>query len=242
MSTEPRPTSRAGREPRPSQGASRFDAAYPLTKVFSRLRRAAKNWQAPALELVAEHGGQPFHVLVGTLLSLRTRDGTTLPACRRLLALAPDAPTLAGLPERAIAKAIYPVAFYRVKAGRLRQMAALLCAHHEGKVPADMEALLELPGVGPKTANLTLSLGFGKPAICVDVHVHRILNRLGALVSPNPHATELLLRANLPRRNWSSVNSLLVPFGQTLCTPTSPHCSTCPVGEHCQQLGVARRR
>lgn len=242
MGRKPRQTRRVGRKPRRTRRAGRFDTAYPLARVFSRLRRAAKSWQAPALELVAEHGGRPYHVLVGTLLSLRTRDGTTLPACRRLLELAPDAPNLAGLPERAIAEAIYPVAFYRVKAGRLRQVAAALCAQHGGQVPADLEALLELPGVGRKTANLTLSLGFGKPAICVDVHVHRILNRLGALVSPSPDATELLLRAHLPRRDWSSVNSLLVPFGQILCTPTSPHCSICPVGAHCKQVGVTRRR
>jgi len=194
------------------------------------------------MEMVAAQSGDPFAVLVGTVLSLRTRDAVTLPALRRLQALAPGPQALASLEEPAIAAAIHPVAFSRVKAASLRRLAELLLERHGGRVPDDLEALLDLPGVGRKTANLVLGLGFGRPAVCVDTHVHRILNRLGALRSRDPAQTEALLREHLPRRGWLRINALLVPFGQALCTPRSPWCSRCPVAAECGQVGVSQRR
>ncbi len=219
-----------------------WHGTFPLPRVLGRLQRAARAWQTPSMELVAAQTGDPFAVLVGTVLSLRTRDETTLAAFRRLHALAPTPQALAAAPVPAVAEAIRPVAFYRVKAARLGELARLLLERHEGTVPGTLEALLALPGVGRKTANLTLGLGFGKPAVCVDVHVHRILNRLGALGSATPDDTEALLRAHLPRRWWSRVNAVLVPFGQHLCTPQSPWCSRCPVQAACLRVGVGRAR
>ncbi len=215
---------------------------FPLREVLAQLTHAARAWPAPALERVAAQCGDPFQVLVGTVLSLRTRDETTRPALERLLALAPTARTLAARDEDSIAAAIRPVAFFRVKARNLRALGQALCAEHGGRVPASLEALLALPGVGRKTANLTLGLAFGEPAVCVDVHVHRILNRLGALDSPDPATTEALLRRHLPRRLWLGINPVLVAFGQTLCAPRSPHCSRCPVADRCRREGVDRSR
>jgi endonuclease-3 len=194
------------------------------------------------MERVAAQTGDPFAVLVGTVLSLRTRDETTLAAFQRLHRLAAHPAALAALPEAVIARTIHPVAFFRVKAGQLRAQARLLLERHGGQVPAELEALLALPGVGRKTANLVLGLGFGQPAVCVDTHVHRILNRLGALRSRQPDETEALLRAHLPRRWWLRVNALLVPFGQARCTPLSPRCTGCPAAQACGRLGVGRHR
>jgi len=210
--------------------------------VLGRLARFVRGLHTPALELVAAQQGDAFSVLVGTVLSLRTRDETTLPAFRRLHAIAPTPAALAAADETDVAAAIRPVAFHRTKARQLRELAALLLRDHGGTVPADPDALLALPGVGRKTANLTLALGHGRPAVCVDVHVHRICNRLGALRTRTPEQTEQALCAALPRRWWARVNPTLVPFGQALCTPTSPHCSRCPVADACARVDVGRSR
>jgi endonuclease-3 len=191
------------------------------------------------VEVVAR---DPFAVLVATILSLRTKDETTEPAARRLLAAAPGPAALRSLPAVRIERLIFPVGFYRRKAVQLREIARRLEADHGGAVPADMEALLALPGVGRKTANLVLAAGFGKPAICVDVHVHRIANRWGFVATRTPEETERALRARLPRRWWMTVNRLLVLFGRSVCRPVSPRCSTCPVASRCERRGVGRHR
>ncbi len=221
---------------------ARFDKRFQLPELLDRLETESRRWQVPALEMVAAKRGDPFRVLMGTVLSLRTRDETTLPALGRLLALAGDPHRLVAANVADIANAIYPVAFYRVKARNLSAIGAALLERHGGRVPDTMEALLALPGVGRKTANLVLGLGFGEPAICVDTHVHRILNRLGALTSRDPDHTEQALRRHLPRNYWLKVNQVLVPFGQALCAPISPRCSQCPVTEHCRRVGVKRHR
>jgi len=223
-------------------GKGLFHRDFPFSRVFRTLEKAASQWQTPALEMVAEQQNDPFQVLIGTLLSLRTRDSTTLEALRRLSRLADTPEKLSRLKTEQIAEAIYPVAFFRVKAAQLRELAGLIMTRHGGAIPAQMEDLLALPGVGRKTANLTLSLGFGKPAVCVDVHVHRILNRLGTLTSKNPEQTEWLIRENVDRKKWSAINRVLVPFGQTLCTPQSPWCGRCPVQSQCGKKGVTRTR
>jgi endonuclease-3 len=171
----------------------------------------------------------PFYVLVSTIISLRTRDEVTDLVTPRLLAVAPDVTALARTPERRIAKLIYPAGFYNTKARVLRRIARTLIERHGGDVPDDLDALLALDGVGRKTANLVVTLGFGKPGICVDTHVHRICNRLGFVTTRTPDDTEKVLRERLPRQWWIPINDRLVAFGQSCCTPLSPRCSTCPV-------------
>ncbi len=184
----------------------------------------------------------PFAVLVGTVISLRTRDEVTFAATDRLLERAPDAAALAGLAEEEIDALIYPAGFHRTKARDLRALAQRLLDEHDGEVPDTIEALVRFRGVGRKTANLVLVRGFGIPAVCVDTHVHRIFNRLGYVQTATPDKTERALRDRLPRRYWLEVNGLLVRFGQQVCTPLSPRCSSCPVARRCARVGVERTR
>jgi len=206
------------------------------------LGKVKKHLGEDATGMVERVSRDPFDVLVSTLLSLRTKDETTEPAAKRLLGRAPDPGTMAATPAKEIEQLIYPVGFYRRKAVQLREVSRLLLERHGGKVPDDMEALLELPGVGRKTANLVLSAGFGIPAICVDTHVHRITNRWGYVRTRTPEETETALRARLPRRHWLTINGLLVQFGKAVCQPVSPWCSACPVTARCSRLGVGRHR
>jgi endonuclease III len=206
------------------------------------LRAVAAGWNAPSVSLAAETSGSPFHILISTLLSLRTQDSTTVHAARRLFALAETPAGMLALDEATITNAIYPVGFYRQKARQIRQICHLLLERHGGEVPSDLDTLLELPGVGRKTANLVVGLGFGKPAICVDTHVHRITNRWGYVDTRTPEETEVALRARLPKPYWGEINTLLVQFGQTLCRPISPWCSTCPVARWCRRVGVTSAR
>jgi endonuclease-3 len=212
-----------------------------ISRVLAAIARANRAFVVPAVTQVAARR-DPFAVLVSTVLSLRTKDDVTAAASARLLARAPDPPALLRLPAPRIEKLIFPVGFYRVKARHLRAIARLLLERHGGRVPADLDTLLELPGVGRKTANLVLVLGFGLPGICVDTHVHRISNRLGYVRTKDPFATEMALRAKLPARHWLTVNDLLVTFGQNVCGPLSPRCSTCPVARYCGRVGVTRSR
>jgi endonuclease-3 len=141
-----------------------------------------------------------------------------------------------------IARLIFPVGFYRTKARVVRDISRDLLARFQGAVPSDLDALLTLKGVGRKTANLVVTVGFERPGICVDIHVHRISNRLGFVRTASPDQTELALRAKLPRRYWIGLNDLLVAFGQNVCRPLSPHCSRCPVARWCRRIGVSRAR
>jgi len=214
-----------------------------MSRVVERLRAAAPSWNTTALAAVAETTARdPFRILIGCLLSLRTRDETTGPASARLFALADTPETMLRLPRSRIERAIFPVGFYRTKARVIHRVCRELLAHHGGRVPADLDALLALPGVGRKTANLVVTFAFGLPGICVDTHVHRITNRLGFVRTRNPEQTEWALRAKLPRRHWIELNDLLVAFGQNVCQPLSPRCSVCPVTRACHRVGVARSR
>ncbi|MDE0446723.1 MAG: endonuclease III [Spirochaetaceae bacterium] len=196
----------------------------------------------PAVSELAEQRRDPFVVLVSTIISLRTKDEVTGPASRRLLARAPAPRELAALPEAEIASLIYPAGFYNTKARQLREVAAILVRDHDAAVPDALPALLRLPGVGRKTANLVLGLSFGIEAICVDTHVHRICNRLGWVATREPDATELALARVLPKRYWIPINAIMVSFGQQVCTPQSPRCSVCPVRGGCERRGVTRHR
>jgi endonuclease-3 len=217
--------------------------ARTMSRVIARLQPHAPRWKTTALAAVAaETGRDPFRILGGCLLSLRTRDDTTAAAAARLFALADTPARLRALSPRTIERAIYPVGFYRTKARVLRAVSGELLARFGGRVPADLDALLTLPGVGRKTANLVVTFGFGLPGICVDTHVHRITNRLGFVRTTTPERTEWALRAKLPRRHWIRLNDLLVAFGQNVCTPLSPRCSICPVRRLCHRVGVGRAR
>jgi len=212
-----------------------------IDRVFVLLAEAIQAWQEPIVGRVArEH--DPFKVLVATMLSLRTKDSTTDGASARLFALAATPADMLRLPEDTIASAIFPVGFYKTKARHITEVCRIITERHRGKVPATMEGLLELPGVGRKTANLVLILGFDKPGICVDTHVHRITNRWGYVDTENPDETEMALRRVLPKRHWKEINNLLVPYGQNLCQPTSPWCSRCSIAAYCERRGVKRSR
>jgi endonuclease-3 len=207
--------------------------------VIRRLRRAQPAWRRTAL---ADEAGDPFRVLIACLLSLRTQDTTTAPAAARLFALADTPAAMLSLTARQIERAIYPVGFYRTKARVILDLCRDLLERFGGRVPADLDALLTLKGVGRKTANLVVTLGFNAPGICVDTHVHRISNRLGYVRTRTPDETEMALRAKLPRRYWIGYNDLLVTFGQNVCAPVSPKCSACPVRALCRRVGVTTAR
>ena len=178
----------------------------------------------------------PYLVLIACILSLRTNDRTTYPATLRMLELAKTPQEMMGVNEDDLAKAIYPVGFYKNKAGQIIELSKLIVEKYDGKVPNSIEELCKFRGVGRKTANLVMTLGFGEPAICVDVHVHRIFNRLGYIKTKNPEETEFALRENLPIEYWIPINTLLVTHGQNVCKPIKPMCSNCPVSDYCDKL------
>lgn len=191
---------------------------------------------------MAETYGSPFRVLISCILSLRTQDATTAKASQRLFALADTPQSTLKLTAKKIEKLIFPVGFYKTKAKTLRDISRLLIDNYGGKVPDTIDELLKFKGVGRKTANLVVTLGYRKPGICVDTHVHRISNRWGYVKTATPEKTEFALRAKLPNPYWIEYNDLLVSFGQHLCRPISPLCSQCPVAKYCRRIGVTARR
>lgn len=216
--------------------------ARSLSRVIARLKAKAPDWNPTALAMVSERTRDPFQVLIACLLSLRTKDETTGPAADRLFALADSPQAMLRLAPRQIERVIFPVGFYRTKARVILGVCRALLERFGERVPDDLDQLLTLKGVGRKTANLVVTMGFGKPGICVDTHVHRISNRLGYVRTKTPDQTELALRAKLPRRHWIELNDLLVTFGQNICQPISPKCSLCPVAKACHRVGVTRSR
>ena len=210
--------------------------------VIRTLQRHAPSWRPTAVAEVATEPPDPFRVLIACLLSLRTQDATTREASERLFRVADTPSAMLRLPASRIARLIFPVGFYRTKARAIRAICRDLIDRFGGRVPDDLDLLLTLNGVGRKTANLVVTVGFGKPGICVDIHVHRISNRLGFVRTKTPDQTELALRAKLPRRHWIGYNDLLVAFGQNVCRPVSPHCTRCPVARWCHQVGVTHAR
>lgn len=177
---------------------------------------------------------EPYLVLIACILSLRTNDRTTYPATLRMLKLAKTPDEMMKVSVEDLEKAIYPVGFYKNKAGQIIELSKKLVEEYDGKVPCDIEELCKFKGVGRKTANLVLSEGFNEPAICVDVHVHRIFNRLGYLKTNTPEETEFELRRKLPKKYWIPINSLLVTHGQNVCKPIKPNCALCPIREYCK--------
>jgi endonuclease-3 len=182
------------------------------------------------------HGSDPYKILIGCILSLRTQDTVSLPASQRLFSRAANLEKMVALSAAQIEKIIYPVGFYRNKAKQIVEINRRLTDEFDGKVPPTMEGLLDFKGVGRKTANLVLSLGFNQAAICVDIHVHRISNRLGWIKTEKPDDSEFALMEIVPKRYWKTINSVMVCHGQTICRPTRPKCELCPIIKHCAQV------
>jgi len=216
--------------------------AIEIDSAMRKVQEEVREWREPSVTQVAKKTRDPYRTLISCLISLRTKDEVTAEASRRLFEKACTPAEMLRLPKATIAKTIFPAGFYNNKAETIREVSRDLIHRFGGKVPDELDDLLSLKGVGRKTANLVLTRGFGKPGICVDTHVHRIVNRWGYVNEKSPDKTELALRAKLPKRYWIPINDLLVTFGKKVCTPLSPHCSTCPLEEMCPKMGVGRKR
>lgn len=205
-----------------------------IDKIVERLK-AANQPRSDFVNLM-EDFHNPYLVLIGCILSLRTNDRTTYPATLRMLKLAKTPQDMMKVDAEDLAKAIYPVGFYQNKAKQIIELSKVIVEDLKGQVPDEIEELIKFNGVGRKTANLVLAKGFNKPAICVDVHVHRIFNRIGYVNTKTPEETEFALRAKLPEKYWLDINTLMVTHGQNVCKPTKPDCVNCPIADYCSKL------
>lgn len=210
--------------------------------VYRLLQRHVRAWNVPVIDLVEIQTKDPFKVLVATILSARTKDSLTITKLPQLWEHVRTLEDLKRISSSHLEKLIYPIGFYRTKVKHLKLLPEVIEDEFDGKIPRTVEELCRLPGVGRKTANLVVSVAFKKPAICVDVHVHRIMNRLGYIRTKDPLETEMTLRKKLPKKYWRQTNFLFVAFGQNLCTPVSPRCSCCPVKKYCKRVGVKKNR
>lgn len=216
--------------------------SFDIDAVIAALEEAVLVWDTPAVTIISQRDGDPFKVLISCILSLRTKDTTTGPASLRLFTLADSPEKMLQLDLSTIEQAVYPVGFYRNKTAQIMEICRQLVEKYDGCVPESIEELLKFKGVGRKTANLVVTLGFGKPGVCVDTHVHRICNHWGYVTTKTPEETEFRLREILPCRYWLRINDLLVTFGQNLCKPVSPLCSKCTLFAHCERNNVTRFR
>ncbi len=213
-----------------------------IDAIIKILRREVAHYKVPVVDLIQVQTKDPFKVLVATILSARTKDETTAVVCKRLFDRVEKIEDLEHVSEAELRDLIYPVGFYKTKAKHLKELPAVMKEEFDGEVPHEIDDLLKLPGVGRKTANLVRAVAFDKPAICVDVHVMRISNRLGYVKAKTPHETEIALRKKLPEKYWTTFNTLLVAFGQNICRPVSPKCSECPINAYCKKVGVTSQR
>ncbi|MEI6971657.1 MAG: endonuclease III [bacterium] len=211
-----------------------------LGQVFRLLKAEYARHNAPIVEFIKIQTGSVFKVLVATILSARTKDQTTAGAATRLFKVVNSPADLRRIPVKQLERLIFPVGFYHTKAQHLKRLPDVLDAEFHGVIPDTVEELCRLPGVGRKTANLVVAVGFDKPAVCVDVHVHRICNRFGLVRTATPFDTEMELRRILPVTYWKTWNSYLVSFGQTVCLPVNPKCQGCPVHRYCKRVMVKR--
>ena len=209
-----------------------------ISTIISKLSEYTQTVHTPILDLVKIQTDDPFKILVGTMLSARTKDETTTQVLNKLFQKVNKADDLVPLTVKEIEDLIYPIGFYHQKAKYLKQLPDTLRDKFNNKIPETIDELIQIPGVGRKTANLVVILAFDKPAMCVDTHVHRISNRLGYIKTKTPAESEIALRAKLPIEHWKVYNSILVAFGQNLCKPISPQCKRCPVGDLCKKVGV----
>lgn len=220
-----------------------FDETY-FDRIFALFQEALKKKKRnlPSVSLIALKMNTPYTVLISTLISLRTKDDVTLAASERLFSLADNPEKMLSLSDEEIEKAIYPAGFYKRKAQNIKEISKTLIEKYDGKVPSAQEELLALPGVGIKTANLTLNLGFNIDAICVDCHVHQIANRIGWIDTKTPEESVDALESIMPRRFWIPLNELLVAYGQNVCLSISPLCSECPICKECPKKGLKYSR
>ncbi len=212
-----------------------------INKIHSILKKEFEKHTMPVVDLIQVQTKDPFKVLVSTILSARTKDAVTTQASKQLFSVINSLNDLKRISLERLTKLIYPVGFYKTKAKHLKQLPAVINTLYNGIIPQTVEELIKLPGVGRKTANLVVSVGFNKPAICVDVHVHRISNRLGYVKTKTPFETEMALRKKLPLKYWILFNSYLVSFGQHLCFPINPRCNICPIYVYCKRIAVSTK-
>jgi endonuclease-3 len=212
-----------------------------IDSIVRILKITVKGFHMPVVSEISLRK-DPYAVLFSCLLSLRTKDETTAAASKRLFKEAPDVYLLAKLPVKRIENLIYPVGFYKTKAKRIKDIANRIVKEYSGKVPDTIEELLKFRGIGRKTANIVITIGFRKPGVAVDTHVHRISNRLGYVKTNTPEQTEFALRAKLPKKYWIVYNDLLVTWGQNICKPVSPLCSKCAISRYCSRAGVGISR
>lgn len=214
-----------------------------LPAIISILKKETEKYILPSVSQIALlEKDRPFRVLISCILSLRTKDEVTFPASERLFKRAPTLQTLSELDPKEIEKIIFPAGFYKTKAKQIPEICRKILEEYDGKVPDEIDELLKLKGVGRKTANLVVTLGYGKEGICVDTHVHRISNRLGFVQTKDANQTEFKLREILPRKYWIDYNDLLVTWGQNVCKPISPFCSNCGIEKYCEKIGVLKSR
>ena len=213
-----------------------------IEKIYDILNEQVKEYKVPVVDLIQIQTNDPFKVLIATILSARTKDQTTVDACKKIFKKIKKYTDLNIYSIKEIEEMIFPVGFYHNKAKYLKELPIVLEDLFKGDIPSTIEELIMLPGVGRKTANLVVAIGFDIPAMCVDVHVHRISNRLGYVKTKNPLETEMALRKKLDKKYWTTFNSILVAFGQHLCSPISPHCSRCPIIHLCNRIGVNKSR
>jgi endonuclease-3 len=213
-----------------------------MDHIMAILKKEAAKFATPAVGVIAEETKDPYCVLISCILSLRTRDEVTDAASRRLFQQAKTPHKMITMSRDQIEKAIYPVSFYRNKSRHILALSMELLEKHGGHVPKSLTALLTLPGVGRKTANLVRTVAFGQLGICVDTHVHRISNRIGIITTKNADESEMALRERLPRKYWITYNDILVPYGQFVCRPISPFCSLCKISSYCDKVGVIKSR
>jgi endonuclease III len=207
-----------------------------IDKMFNILDKEVIHFKVPVVDLIKVQTGSVYKILIATILSARTKDETTADASRRLFSIAPDLKSLNELSIEDIESLIYPVGFYKNKALYLKKLPGVLKSKFNNIIPDTIDDLVKLPGVGRKTANLVLAQGFEKPAICVDIHVHRIFNRLGYLETKTPFETEMALREKLNKKYWIKTNTYFVMLGQHICRPVSPKCTRCPISNCCKKI------
>lgn len=214
-----------------------------IDEVYQRLEEAYRNMEEPSVTKISKQTKRdPFRVLISCLISLRTKDEITLASSERLFRKADNPQAMSALSEDEIGKLIYPAGFYKTKAATIRNICKILINDYHRKVPDEIDELVKLKGVGRKTANLVIVEGYGRPAVCVDTHVHRIFNRLGYVKTKNPDKTEIELRKYLPEKYWIRINEILVAYGRSICRPVSPICSSCGLYDLCDKVDVILRR
>jgi len=218
-----------------------IESVRKILKTIRLIAKQAEAFKTPSVTAISS-SRNPYLILISCILSLRTKDDTTIKASKRLFEAADTYRKMLRLPLKRIERLIYPVGFYHTKARVIREASRKIMRDFSGRVPDNLEELLEIKGVGRKTANLVLGLGYNIEAICVDTHVHRISNRLNWVKTKDPAGTEGALKTIIPKNSWIRLNTLLVAFGQNICLSVSPLCSRCLVYNYCPRRGVKRHR